>query len=71
MSLSLGENTHAIPLSMYKGNRSRVVSALRDTKRIKTESSTYVILKGGSEDEFAFYDTDTNKTTFRQVRILL
>lgn len=69
MLLSLGENTHAIPLSMYKGNRSRVVSGLKDTKKVRNENSSYVILKGGTEDEFGFFETDTLKTPFRQVSL--
>jgi hypothetical protein len=68
MSLSLGSETHQIPVSLYKDNRDRVAKALRDTKKIKNESSTYIILKGGTEDEYGFYDTDTSQTTFRQVR---
>lgn len=67
MPLSLGSQTHAIPLSLYKENRAKVVSALRDTKKIKNEASTYIILKGGTDAEYEFYDTDTNTTTFRQV----
>lgn len=67
MPLSLGSQTHCIPLSLYKTNRDRVVSALRDTKKIKNEASAYIILKGGTEAEYGFYDTDTNTTTFRQV----
>ena len=66
MSLSIGSQTHSIPLSLFKNNRNRVVAALKETKRIQNESSAYIILKGGTEDEFGFYDTDTNQTTFRQ-----
>lgn len=67
MSLSLGSHTHSIPNALYKGNRDRVASALRETKKIQNATSSYVILKGGTEDEFGFYDTDTTQTTFRQV----
>jgi hypothetical protein len=64
---SQGNETHKIPMKLFKGNRKRVVAALRDTKKIRNEDSTYIILKGGTEDEFGFYDTDTTSTTFRQV----
>lgn len=67
MSLSLGSHTHSIPMSLFKDNRARVLSALRDSKKIDSESSVYIILKGGTEAEFGFYDTDTTTTTFRQV----
>lgn len=70
MSLSLGTHTHPIPVSLYKDNRNRVAAGLRETKKIKNESSAYIILKGGTEDEYGFYDTDTNQTTFRQVNQL-
>lgn len=69
MPLSLGDQTHSIPLSLFKENRDRVVAAIRETKKIKNESSAYIILKGGTEDEFGFYDTDTTQTTFRQVKV--
>lgn len=72
MSITLSSKTHSIPLSLYKENREKVAKALIDTGKIKNESSTYLILKGGSEEEsFSFYDTDTNTTTFRQVRSIL
>ena len=67
MPLGLGAQTHAIPLSLFKDNRQRLVKALRESGKIKDASSTYVLLKGGTEDEFGFYDTDTTQTTFRQV----
>lgn len=63
---SLGDHTHKIPMSLFKNNRSRVAQALRETKKVQNESSTYIILEGGKEDSFGFYDTDTNQTTFRQ-----
>ncbi|CRL02622.1 CLUMA_CG015786, isoform A [Clunio marinus] len=65
-SLNLGSHTHSIPVSLFKTNRAKVVKGLRETKKIKNEDSTYIILKGGSEDEFGFYDTDTTQTNFRQ-----
>lgn len=71
MALSLSAKTHSIPLSLYKENRAKVAKALRETKKIKNESSTYLILKGGTDEEYGFYDTDTNSTTFRQVRLIV
>lgn len=70
MSLSLGTHTHPIPVSLYKTNREKVALSLRETKKIQHESSAYIILKGGTEDEFGFYDTDITQTTFRQVQTL-
>lgn len=67
MSLSLGSETHAIPISLYKKNRDKVVGALRETGKIANVATAYLILKGGTEDEYGFYDTDTTQTTFRQV----
>lgn len=67
MSLSLGSQTHKIPVSLFKENRLRVASGLKDTRKIQNDESTYIILKGGTEDEYGFYDTDTTTTTFRQV----
>lgn len=66
MPLSLGSQTHSIPLSLFRDNRNRVAAALRATNQIKDAASTYIILKGGTEAEFEFYDTDTTQTTFRQ-----
>ena len=68
MPLQLGSQTHEIPMSLFKGSRARVVEGLRATKKIQNKGSTYIILKGGTEAEFGFYDTDTTQTTFRQVR---
>lgn len=48
MSLGLSSHTHSIPLSLYKTNREKIAKALRETKKIKNESSAYFILKGGS-----------------------
>lgn len=67
MSLSIGTQTHKIPITLFSDNRLRVVSALKGTKKIPNEDSSYIILKGGTEAEYGFYDTDTTKTTFRQV----
>ena len=67
MSLTLSSKTHQIPLTLYKENREKVSNALRDTKKIQNESSTYLILKGGTENDYGFFDTDTDTTTFRQV----
>lgn len=67
MTLSLGDQTYKIPLTLFQENRSRVCEALRHTKKIQNESTTFVMLQGGTEDQFGFYDTDTNMTTFRQV----
>ena len=63
---SQGSHTAQISMKMFKNNRNRVVQALRDTKKIKNEQSTFVILQGGTEDAFGFYDTDITQTTFRQ-----
>lgn len=63
---SQGSHTIEISMKMFKNNRKRVVQALKDTKKIKNEESTFVILQGGTEDAFGFYDTDINQTTFRQ-----
>lgn len=67
MSLSLGTHTHSIPSSLFKNNRTRVAKALRDSGTIKNEANSFIILKGGTEEEYGFYDTDTTQTTFRQV----
>lgn len=61
-----GEHTHKISMKMYRNNRNRVAQSLRDTGLIKSTNSTYVILQGGTEDAYGFYDTDTTTTTFRQ-----
>jgi hypothetical protein len=69
MSLSLSDQTYKIPLTLFKENRDRVCDSLRQTKKIQNESSSFIILQGGTEDQFGFYDTDTTMTTFRQVNI--
>lgn len=63
---SQGIHTHPIPMNLFKKNRVKVVEGLKQTKKIKNENSTYIIMKGGTDEEFNFYDTDTTKTTFRQ-----
>ncbi|XP_070503965.1 xaa-Pro dipeptidase [Chironomus tepperi] len=63
---SQGSHTSQISMKMFRNNRNRVVQALKDTKKIKNEESTFVILQGGTDDAFGFYDTDTNQTAFRQ-----
>jgi hypothetical protein len=67
MPLSLGTHTHQIPTTLYKENREKVAAALRQTKKLRNDGSTYLILKGGTEEDCGFYDTDTTQTTFRQV----
>lgn len=60
--ISMGPNTLAIPLSLFRDNRQRVCAALRTTKQ--TTAGTIILLQGG--DTINFYDTDTDYV-FRQV----
>lgn len=65
-SQSLGDHTYKIPMSLFRNNRLKVVKALQETKKVQNESASYIIIEGGKEDSFGFYDTDTTQTTFRQ-----
>lgn len=66
-----GQNTLKISMQLFKNNRLRVIQALKETKKISNEASTYIFLQGGFEDAFGFYDTDINQTTFRQVNTVV
>lgn len=63
---SQGVNTLEIPMQLFKNNRMRLVGALRATKQIQAEKSTWIFLEGGKADRFDLYDTDVTQTTFRQ-----
>lgn len=63
-TVNMGPGTYAIPVSMFKENRLRVVSELLKTKNVGANS--YVLLQGG--DSISLYNTDVDYV-FRQVRI--
>lgn len=62
MMLNMGPNTHSIPLTMFKENRERVMSALK--KENDVSDNTYVLLEGGNS--INLYNTDV-EYVFRQV----
>lgn len=62
----MGPGTYAIPVSMFKENRLRVVSELLKTENAGENS--YVLLQGG--DNISLYNTDVDYV-FRQVRMCL
>lgn len=62
----VGQHTLAIPMSMFKENREKVVNALKASGKISVPSDTYILLQGG--DDLSLYDTDVNYL-FRQVKL--
>lgn len=60
-AFQMGPNTLAIPMSMFKDNRNRVVEELRKLGTL--DDSAYVLLQGGSD--ISLYDTDVDYV-FRQ-----
>jgi Xaa-Pro dipeptidase len=58
----MGAHTHPIPMTLYEANRSKVVDALKQEKRLASNAA--VLLQGG--DNVAHYDTDVDYV-FRQV----
>lgn len=61
-TINMGPDTYAIPVSMFKENRLRVISELRKQKNVGDNS--YVLLQGG--DNISLYNTDVDYI-FRQV----
>ncbi|XP_065166338.1 xaa-Pro dipeptidase [Atheta coriaria] len=57
--LSMGGDTHQVPLELFALNRKRLVDRLR-----AGNGKSIVVLQGG--DEVPFYDTDTTYHVFRQ-----
>lgn len=49
---------------VFTGNRHRAFDLL--AKFLEPQSRHYALLAGGTSDDFALYDTDTDKTEFRQ-----
>ncbi|KAI5710569.1 hypothetical protein M8J75_009794 [Diaphorina citri] len=62
VTLSKGSHTHAVPLKLFALNRSRLVDALKNTKKI--QDNALVLLQGGSS--CPLYDTDVEYDVFRQ-----
>lgn len=61
-TISMGPNTLAIPLTLFRDNRLRVCAALRRFD----DDNAFVLLQGG--DAINFYNTDT-EYHFRQVKL--
>jgi len=61
MLLNMGTNTHSIPVTMFRDNRERVMSALK--KQNDVSDNSYVLLQGG--DGINLYNTDV-EYVFRQ-----
>lgn len=66
VTLSKGSHTHAVPLKLFALNRSRLVDALKNTKKI--QDNALVLLQGGSS--CPLYDTDVEYDVFRQVSLV-
>lgn len=65
-TLSMGPETHEVPVSMFKDNRQRVCEAL--TKVPTVLENSIVLLEGG--DNVPLYNTDVDYL-FKQVRCVL
>lgn len=64
-TISMGPGTHAIPVSLFRGNRLRVCNALQAfSKPEAIDEKTYVLLQGG--DSINWYNTDV-EYVFKQV----
>lgn len=57
-----GEHTLRVPMSLFKGNRNRLINMLKKTSGLP--EGAFVVLQGG--DDVPFNDTDVN-FEFRQV----
>ena len=60
-TFQMGPQTHAVPMVLFRKNREKVLSALRENSAV--EKGSFVLLEGGKE--VSFNDTDTN-LPFRQ-----
>lgn len=58
----MGAHTHPIPMTLFKGNREKVMGELRKVDRL--DDKAIVLLQGG--DNISLYDTDVDYV-FRQV----
>ncbi|XP_037960349.1 xaa-Pro dipeptidase-like [Teleopsis dalmanni] len=58
----MGPDTHVVPMTLFRNNRNKLASVLRESSGIRAKTS-YVLLKGGKE--VSFNDTDVNYP-FRQ-----
>lgn len=61
-TINMGPGTYAVPVSMFKENRLRVIAELRKQQNVGDNS--YVLLQGG--DNISLYNTDVDYI-FRQV----
>lgn len=64
-TIDMGPGTYAIPLSLFKENRLRVCSALKEITNV-IDDKTYILLQGG--DAINLYNTDV-EYLFRQVSL--
>lgn len=60
-TFSMGQQTYAVPMALFRQNRAKVCAALRENAAIKR--STYVLMEGGRD--VSFNDTDVS-FLFRQ-----
>lgn len=61
-TFKMGAQTHAVPMALFRKNRSKVCAALKENS-ITDEKGTYILLEGGKD--VSFNDTDVNYS-FRQ-----
>lgn len=66
-TISMGPGTHAVPVSLFRGNRLRVCDALKALPEPGLiDENTFVLLQGG--DSISWYNTDV-EYVFKQVNV--
>lgn len=63
-TISMGPGTYAIPVSLFRDNRSRVCDALKALPNQTVDETTFILLQGG--DAINWYNTDV-EYAFKQV----